>query len=79
MGPEYENTFWTFCLKYAEVDINWTRSAIQAIMAKSLDRLEALFDYSQPQNGELYLRKGDQLELIQMMEDGWLKAMDLSM
>ena len=39
--------------------------------------LEVLFDYDQPREGQLKLKKGQQLRLIGMLKYGWLMAMDL--
>ena len=44
----------------------------------SNNELEVLFDYSQPQDGELRLTKGSRLKEIQRQDDGWLMVMDTS-
>lgn len=41
-------------------------------------QLEVLFDYDEPREGQLYLEKGRQLRLIELIQEGWLMAMDLS-
>ena len=41
--------------------------------------VQVMFDNSQPQDGELHVSKGARLELIKMMEDGWLQVRDSSM
>lgn len=46
--------------------------------SQSNNEVEVLFDYDQPQHGELRLTKGSRLKRIKMEDDGWLMAMNPS-
>ena len=46
-------------------------------MAQKYTTLEVLFDYDQPREGQLELKKGQQLRSLEMLKNGWLMAMNL--